>query len=271
MPSWKWLSREKGREVVDMGMIRYGIEDRVFVVTGGSRGIGLEIARELINQNAHVVICGRKSDTLDAAVSALGGSDRVFPVQAHIAKEGDVENLFKTVTAKFSRLDALINNVGMNIITPGVADTDLPLWQKIMDTNLNGTFLCSRNAAKIMREQNKGKIVNISSIAGRRASPAMGIYGIAKAGVEMLTKVLASELAQFNIQVNAVAPSMVKTEFSKPFWSNDIIRDQIVKTIPLGRLAEPIDIVHPVLFLASDAAAFITGQTILVDGGSTAI
>jgi 2-deoxy-D-gluconate 3-dehydrogenase len=251
--------------------MRYGVEDRVFDVTGGSRGIGLEIARELVKQNAYVVICGRKQDALDAAVAELGGHERVVPVRAHIAKEADVENLFKTVTSKFSRLDALINNVGMNIITPGVAETDLPLWQKIMDTNLNGTFLCARNAAKIMREQKKGKIVNISSIAGRRAAPAMGIYGIAKAGVEMLTKVLAAELAQFNIQVNAVAPSMVKTEFSKPFWSDDAIRGQIVKTIPLGRLAEPIDVVHPVLFLASDAADFITGQTILVDGGATAI
>jgi NAD(P)-dependent dehydrogenase (short-subunit alcohol dehydrogenase family) len=122
-----------------------------------------------------------------------------------------------------------------------------------------------------MREQKTGKIVNVSSIASRKASPGMGIYGIAKAGVEMLTKVLASELAQFNIQVNAVAPSMVRTDFSKPFWSNKELYDLIVKTIPLGRIAEPVDVVHPVLFLASDASNFITGQTIVVDGGVTAI
>jgi 2-deoxy-D-gluconate 3-dehydrogenase len=254
-----------------MGAIRYGLEDRVIVVTGGSRGIGLEIARELVNQDAKVVICGRKAETLDAARAALGGSDRVLTVQAHIAREADVENLFKTVLGKFSRVDALVNNVGMNIVTPALADADLSLWQKIVDTNLNGTFLCSRSAAKIMRGNKRGKIVNISSIAGRKASPAMGIYGIAKAGVEMLTRVLASELAAYNIQVNAVAPSMVKTDFSKPFWSNDLIHEQIVKTIPLGRLADPLDVVHPVLFLASDAADFITGQTILVDGGATAI
>jgi NAD(P)-dependent dehydrogenase (short-subunit alcohol dehydrogenase family) len=254
-----------------MGAINFGLEDRVFVVTGGSRGIGLELAKELVNQGAKVAICGRKPETLESALSIIKGGDRVMAASAHIAKEEDVEKMFKAVLAKFSRVDALINNVGMNLLTPSVADTELNLWQKIMDTNLNGTFLCSRRVAKIMQEQKKGKIVSISSIAGRRASPAMGIYGIAKAGVEMLTKVLAAELAQFGIQVNAVAPSMVRTEFSKPFWSNNIIHDQIIKSIPLGRIAEPMDIVNPVLFLASDAADFITGQTILVDGGATAI
>jgi 2-deoxy-D-gluconate 3-dehydrogenase len=162
---------------------------------------------------------------------------------------------------KHGRLDALVNNVGMNLLTPSIADTETSLWQKIMDTNLNGTFLCARRAARIMRPQKGGKIVTVSSIAGRKASPGMGVYGIAKAGVEMLTRVLASELASSNIQVNAVAPSMVRTEFSKPFWSNDIIYEQVVKGIPLGRIAEPMDVVHPVLFLASDAADFITGQT----------
>lgn len=254
-----------------MGMIRYGLEDRVFVVTGGSRGIGLELTKELVNQGAKVAICGRKQEALDKALATIDAGERVIAVSAHIAREEDVDKMFNMIIAKFKRVDALINNVGMNLLTPDIADTEIAIWQKIMDTNLNGTFLCSRRAARIMREQKKGKIVNISSIAGRKASPAMGIYGIAKAGVEMLTKVLAAELAQFGIQVNAVAPSMVKTEFSKPFWSNDIIREQIVKGIPLGRIAEPIDVVHPVLFLASDAADFITGQTILVDGGATAI
>jgi NAD(P)-dependent dehydrogenase (short-subunit alcohol dehydrogenase family) len=254
-----------------MGAIRYGLEDRVFVVTGGSRGIGLEIAKELFNQGAKVAICGRKQETLDTALNIINGQDRVISVSAHIAKEDDVEKMFKYVLDKYHRVDALINNVGMNLITASAVDTDTAVWQKIMDTNLNGTFLCSRRASKIMQEQKKGVIVNVSSIAGSKASPGMGIYGIAKAGVEMLTKVLAAELAQFGIRVNAVAPSMVRTEFSKPFWSNNIIHDQIIKGIPLGRIAEPIEVVHPVLFLASDASDFITGQTLLVDGGTMTI
>ena len=125
--------------------------------------------------------------------------------------------------------------------------------------------------AQIMREQKAGKIVTISSIAGRRSAPAMGIYGIAKAGIEMMTKVLAMELAAFNIQVNAVAPCMVKTDFSKPFWSNPAIHDQIVKTIPMGRIPEPVEIAHPTLFLCSEGANFITGQTLLVDGKACAV
>lgn len=253
-----------------MKTIRYALQGKVVVVTGGSRGVGLEIAGELLRQEARVVICGRKQDALDAA-AALLNSKKLMTVQAHIAKEEDVEVLFNAVMNRYGRLDVLINNVGMNLMTPFIADTEFSLWHKIIETNLGGTFLCSRRASQIMRNQNCGKIVNVSSIAGRKASPGMGIYGIAKAGIEMLTKVLASELAQFNIQVNAVAPSMVRTEFSKPFWSNEDLYEHIVRNIPLGRIAEPMDVVHPVLFLASCASDFITGQTIVVDGGATAV
>ena len=254
-----------------MSDLSYKLDDKVFVVTGGSRGIGLEIARLLLQQNARVVICGRKQPGLDAAESELKvGNDRFLAVPAHIGKAEDVDNLFNQTLSKFGQLDGLINNVGMNIVT-SVLDAEPSLWQKIIDSNLTGTFLCSQKAGRIMREKKKGKIVSISSIAARRSAPAMGIYGIAKAGIEMMTKVLAMELAAFNIQVNAVAPCMVKTDFSKFFWSNEGIHNEIVKTIPLGRIPDPIDIAHPTLFLCSEGADFITGQTILVDGGASAI
>ncbi|MFH1975833.1 MAG: SDR family oxidoreductase [Pseudomonadota bacterium] len=253
-----------------MGGVSYNLENRVFVITGGSRGIGLEIARLLLDQKAKVIICGRKQEGLEAAKTKLSGGSNLLTVQAHIAKESDVENLFNKSIEYFGKIDGLINNVGMNIIT-SVVDADYSLWQKIIESNLNGTFLCSKKAGQIMRGQKKGKIVSISSIAARRSAPAMGIYGIAKAGIEMMTKVLAQELAPFDIQVNAVAPGMVKTKFSEPFWSNKEIYDQIVRTIPLGRLAEPADVAYPVIFLCSDASNFITGQTIMVDGGASAI
>jgi len=251
--------------------ISYDLEGKVVVVTGASRGIGLELAKNLISQKAKVAICGRKQENLDAALAKLDAGDNVLAIKAHIARQEEIDTLFDTTIDKFGRLDVLINNVGINLLTASTIETELPMWQKIIDTNLMGTFVCSRRAGQIMKGQKKGKIVSISSIAGRKAAPGMGIYGIAKAGIEMLTKVLASELAPFNIQVNAVAPSMVRTDFSKPFWSNKDIYDQIIKTIPLGRIADPIDVVHPVLFLCSDAARFITGQTIIVDGGATVI
>jgi len=250
--------------------ITYGLADNVYVVTGGTRGIGLVLAKMLLAQHAKVVVCGRKQEGLDRAVAELNGGDRVVALPAHVAKAEDVDRLFDRTLDAFGRLDGLINNVGMNIIT-SVVDADPSLWQKIIDSNLNGAFLCSRRAGQIMREQKSGKIVSVSSLAAHRSAPAMGIYGIAKAAMEMMTKVLAQELAPFNIQVNAVAPAMVRTKFSEPFWSNEDMHREIVKTIPLGRIAEPDEVAHPILFLCSGAADFITGQTLMVDGGASAI
>ncbi|MCP4237585.1 MAG: SDR family oxidoreductase [Aestuariibacter sp.] len=248
----------------------FNLEAEVYMVTGGSRGIGLEIARLLLDQKAKVVICGRKQEGLDAAGKVLDAEGRLKTVQAHIAKSEEVDRLFNTTIETFGGIDGLINNVGMNIVS-GVVDADPGLWTKIIDSNLNGTFLCSRKAGQIMRDRKKGKIVSISSIAAKRSAPFMGIYGVAKAGIEMMTKVLAQELGPFNIQVNAVAPGMVRTKFSEPFWSNNEIYEQIVKTIPAGRIAEPADVALPVLFFCSQASDFITGQTLRVDGGASAI
>ena len=253
-----------------MGTISYDLKDKVALVTGGSRGIGRAIAKQLLAEGAKVVICGRKEEGLAEAVETLKGGNRLLTIRAHIAREGDVDTLFQRAVEQFGTIDILINNVGMNIMVPSVADADPGLWQKIIDTNLNGTYLCSRKAADIMKSAGGGSMVNISSIAGRQAAPTMGIYGIAKAGVEMLTKVLAVELAPFKIRVNAVAPGMVRTDFSRPIWSNEAVHDEIVRGIPLGRIAECMEIVHPVLFLASEAAGYITGQTVVIDGGATA-
>jgi 2-deoxy-D-gluconate 3-dehydrogenase len=253
-----------------MGNLSFNLKDKVFVVTGGSRGIGLTITKMLLEQEARVAICGRKQEGLDAAIAELDAGNNLLALTAHVARAEDVERLFNRTLEVFGNVDGLINNVGMNIVT-GLVDADPGLWNKIIDSNLNGTFLCSRQAGQIMREQKKGKIVSISSIAGRRSAPFMGIYGVAKAGIEMMTKVMAQELAAFNVQVNAVAPGMVRTKFSEPFWSNSEIYEQIIKTIPLGRIAEPVDVAWTVLFLCSEASDFITGQTLMVDGGASAV
>lgn len=254
-----------------MSSVSYGLEGRIVVVTGGSRGIGLEIARQLLVEKAKVAICARKKEGLDAAAAQLGGGGNLFTVPAHVAKEEDVEKLFDAVMSHYGGIDVLINNMGMNLLTPSIVDTDLAVWNKIIESNLTGTFLCSKRAAQIMKEKKKGRIVSVSSVAASRAARGMGVYGIAKAGIEMMTKVLAEELAPFNIQVNAVAPGMVRTDFSKPFWSNETFYNQMIKGIPAGRIAEPADVVHPILFFCSDVSSFITGQTVMVDGGSSAV
>ncbi len=247
------------------------LAEQVCLVTGASRGIGFEIARRFLAQGAKVAICARKEAGLGEAAERLGGGHRLLAVKAHVAVEEDVKSMFSQVLERFGRLDVLVNNAGMNLFVPAVTEAGFSLWQKIMESNLNGMFLCSQAAAAVMKEQRQGKIISISSLAARQVAPGMGIYGVAKAAMEMLTKVLAAELAFYNIQVNAVAPGMVRTGFSQPFWSNEDVCRQIVNAIPAGRLAEPRDVADLVLFLASPAADYLTGQIILLDGGASLV
>ena len=236
------------------------------LVTGGSKGIGLGIARYFAEAGARVAICGRKEANLVKAREQLG---EVVTVAAHLGKAEDVEQLFRTVSDTFGSLDILVNNVGMNIFTPSTVEADIGLWDKIMEGNLKSAFLCCRQAFPLMKT-NGGVIINLSSIAGHRAAPGMGIYGIAKAGLNMLTKVLAKELASYGIRVNAVAPGVVETDFSRPFWGNDDILKELLKGIPLGRIARVQDVVRVVAFLSSDQSDYLTGEILSVSGGAEA-
>ena len=254
-----------------MTVINLDLSGKIALVTGGSRGLGKAIALAMAENGANAVICGRKQDNLDQAVDEFRqmGKDVMAKV-TNVGKSDEMTALFQAVDEKFGKLDILVNNVGMNILTPSVADSDESLWDKIIETNLKGTYLASGQAVKLMKKAGRGKIINISSIAAKKASMGMGIYCVAKAGVEMLTRVLAVELAQDNINVNAIAPSMVRTRFSQPFWSDDGLLKEITGTIPMGRIAETKDVVGTVLFLASGLSDFITGEVITVDGGSMA-
>jgi 2-deoxy-D-gluconate 3-dehydrogenase len=237
------------------------------LITGGSRGIGLGLARFFVEQQARVAICGRKEANLQQARETLG--DGVLAVPAHLGKVEDVERLLAAVQQEFGTLDVLINNMGMNIFTPATVEAEVALWDKIMEGNLRATFLVCRQAFPLLKNSG-GVIVNVSSTAGLRAAPGMGIYGIAKAGVNMLTRVLAKELASFGIRVNAVAPGMVETDFSRPFWGNEDILRELLKGIPLGRIARVEDVVQTVAFLASAQSAYLTGEIIPLSGGSEA-
>lgn len=247
------------------------LSGKVALVTGGSRGLGKDIALEMAQRGANVTICGRKKENLDTAVEEFHtrGLD-LMAMSVNVGKSEQVKELIQAIEEKFGRLDILINNVGTNILTPSLVEADEGLWDKIIQTSLKSAFLVSRQAVSMMRKGGGGKIVNISSIAARKATRGMGIYCVAKAGLEMLTRVLAVELASEHITVNAVAPCMVKTKFSEALWSNEGIYNEIIKTIPMGRIAETGDVVDVVLCLVSGFSDFITGEVITVDGGSMA-
>ena len=249
----------------------YSLSGKVAVVTGGRRGIGKAIALALAGAGADIALGDRTVDDgqLEAAaaeVKKLGR--RSMAVKADITSKAEVDSFVQKVADELGAVDILVNNAAMNIRAP-LLELGEDGWDRVINTDLKGCYLCAQAAGRIMVEQRRGNIINIASTAALKAAPQMGAYCIAKAGVVMLTKVLAVELGQYNIRVNAVAPYIVKTKFSQPLWSEPEALKQIEAEIPVGRLAETGDIVGAVLFLAADASSYITGQTIIVDGGST--
>jgi dehydrogenase/reductase SDR family protein 4 len=242
------------------------------IVTGGRRGIGRAIALALVEAGADVALGDRvvedgELEAVAAEIKKMGR--RSLAVQADITQKADVDGLVQKTLAEFGTVDLLVNNAAMNIRAP-LLELKEEGWDRVIDTDLKGYYLCSQAAGKVMVSQKRGNIINIASTAAMDTAPQMGAYCIAKAGVVMLTRILAIELSPFNIRVNAVAPSLVKTKFSQPLWAEAETLKRIESEIPLGRLAEPEDIVGPVLFLASEDSAYITGHTIVVDGGSIA-
>jgi NAD(P)-dependent dehydrogenase (short-subunit alcohol dehydrogenase family) len=255
----------------DKEKVGLDLSGRTALVTGGSRGLGLATAIAMARQGAHVAICGRKEQNLAQAAKDFQSEGlEALTLVANLANPAEIQGLFDVIDRKFGRLDVLVNNAATNILTPSVAEADERLWDRIVQLNLKGTFLASSHAVKLMKKAGGGRIINISSIAARKAARGMGIYCVTKAAVEMLTKVMAIELAQERITVNAVAPCMIKTGFSQFFWANESLITEIQRTIPMGRIAETRDVVGAILFLASDLSEFITGETITVDGGSMA-
>ncbi len=250
----------------------FSLAGKAAIVTGGRRGIGRAIALALAEAGADVTLGDRVVDDGELNAVAEGVKKlgrRALAIQADITKKADVDSLVQKTLAEFGTIDILVNNAAMNIRAP-LLELNEEGWDRVIDTDLKGYYLCSQAAGRVMVGQKRGNIVNIASTAVVDTAPEMGAYCIAKAGVVMLTRILAIELAEHNIRVNAVAPSLVKTKFSQPLWSDAETLKEIEAGIPLGRLAEPEDIVGSVLFLASEASAYITGHTIVVDGGSIA-
>ena len=253
-----------------MSLPSFSLGGKIAVVSGGGRGIGRSIALGFAQAGADVSICARTISELEEVaeeIRALG--KRCLVVQTNIAVKSEVDNLVSMVIGEFGTVDVLVNNATMNIMRP-LIELREDGWDKIMNVDLKGYYLTSQAVAKVMVEKRMGNIINLTSTGAVKASPGLGAYSIAKAGVVMLTKVLATELAPYNIRVNAIGPSLVKTKFSQPLWGNPEVLKGIEAGVPLGRIAEADDIVGAALFLASDASNYITGQTIYVDGGMLA-
>jgi NAD(P)-dependent dehydrogenase (short-subunit alcohol dehydrogenase family) len=243
-------------------------KDRVAIVTGASRGIGLGIAAELVRQGARVCVTARGAQALEAAVESLGGPGAAIAVPGKADDPAHQAEAVARTMAAFGRLDMLVNNTGINPVFGPIADVDPGAAAKILAVNVLAPLAWTRLARDAWMGAHGGSIVNVSSVAGVRPSPGIGMYGVSKAALIRLTTELAVELGP-RIRVNAVAPAVVKTKFATALYEGR--EEQVSAAYPLKRLGVPEDIAGAVAFLLSDAASWITGQTLVLDGGMTLV
>ncbi|MGD0352000.1 MAG: glucose 1-dehydrogenase [Dehalococcoidia bacterium] len=253
---------------MDFSLDEFSLKGKVALVTGGSRGIGKAIVIGLAKAGADVALASRKLPDLEEVAKEVKSTGRKsLAVAAHIGKIEEINNLVNKVKEEFGKIDILVNNAATNPTMDQAIDVEERAWDSIMNLNMKGLFFLSQAVARVMKEQGGGKIINVASVAG--ISPdLLPIYSISKAGVIMATKVMAQQWAQYNIRVNAIAPGLTRTRFSEALWGNQDILQGAMLGIPLRRVAEPEEMVGAVIFLASDASSYVTGQVLAVDGGA---
>jgi dehydrogenase/reductase SDR family member 4 len=247
----------------------FSLKGKVVLITGASRGIGQSAAVGLAEAGADLVIASRKLPDLEKVAEQVRRTGKkCLPVGVHVGRMEEIQNLVNKVKAELGRIDILVNNAATNPSMASALDVDERGWDAIMNLNLKGLFFLSQAVARLMKEAGGGKIINVSSVAG--ISPdLLPVYSISKAAVIMATKVMAQQWAQFNIRVNAIAPGLTKTRFSEALWNNPEILKIVLSKTPMARVAEPEEMVGAILYLASDASSYVTGQVIAIDGGST--
>ena len=246
----------------------FDLTGKVTIVTGASRGIGAAIAHAFAQAGAQVVLASRKQEPLDAVaaeIRAAGGT--ATAVAAHTGDDAAVEALVARAVDEYGGVDILVNNAATNPHYGPVLTAEDTHWDKTFDVNVKGYVRMVRACMAPMQARGGGAVINVASIAGIKPETGMGVYAVSKAGVLMLTQVLAVELAPANIRVNAVAPGYVKTKFSSVIWQNPHVYAEVKARIPQGRMAEPEELTGVMLYLASDAASFTTGAVFTVDGG----
>ena len=247
---------------------RFDLSGRVALITGASRGIGSAIAEILAEHGAQVVLSSRKQADLDAEADRINGlyPERATAIAAHSGRPEDLEKLVQATMERFSRIDILVNNAATNPYFGPVLGAELSAWDKTFEVNLRGVFLLTKLVYEASMESRGGAIVNVASIGGIRPGLGLGVYNVTKAGVIMLTKQLARELGG-NVRVNAIAPGLIKTRFAEALWGNQEILDRVLAQNPMARIGVPDEVAAAVLFLASDAASYVNGEVLVIDGG----
>jgi NAD(P)-dependent dehydrogenase (short-subunit alcohol dehydrogenase family) len=249
------------------------LADKVVLITGASRGIGEAIAHACAAAGAKVVLASRKQADLDrvaASIEQAGGT--AAAIACHMGKAGEIEALYARAAETFGQVDALINNAATNPYFGPMVDITESAFDKTFEVNTKGYFFAARHFVAHVRSRGgtSGSIVNIASVAGTRAAPMQGVYGMTKAAVISMTQTLAYELGSSNIRVNAIAPGLIETRFAAALVGNPTLRDHVVGRTPLGRHGQPDEIAGAAVYLSSDAASFVTGHTLVIDGGMTA-
>ncbi|MBN1654463.1 MAG: glucose 1-dehydrogenase [Deltaproteobacteria bacterium] len=250
---------------------RIDLTGKVAIVTGASRGIGGSISQCFAKHGAKVVLAARKREALDEAVKTIEseGGD-ALAVTCHTGQEEQVINLVQTAISHYGKVDVLVNNAATNPYFGPLLDVESRAWDKTFDVNAKGYFMMTREVARhLIKRGAPGSIINIASIAGLHPAVAQGVYGMTKAAVISMTLTLAVELGGTGIRINSIAPGLVETKFSGALVSMKEVVNKIAARSPLRRIGQPDDVAGLALFLASDASNFITGQTIVVDGGQT--
>lgn len=252
-----------------MDVSQFSLEGKVVLVTGGSRGIGKATAIGFAKAGADVAVASRKLPDLKVVADEIKGLGRkALAISAHIGRIDQIAGLVDGVVAEFGRIDILVNNAGTSPVYISSLDLEERAWDSVMNLNLKGLFFLSQAVARVMEEHGGGNIINVASMLGVKPEVNIGAYSISKAGVIMVTKVMAVELAQFNIRVNAIAPGNVHTQLGDSRYGVvPNFEEETLKRTPLGRIADPDEMVGAMLYLASDASSFVTGQSFIVDGG----